>query len=97
MVSSKDLKNRFEERVAPALGVKTRKGGYEVRPKKDIYDIDQGYGGYRLVKQPKGGTGEADLSDRYTAKEMNIYLKGVEQGALLSKGKYKSKGFRQIR
>ena len=82
MVTSKQLENRFNERVSKELNVYTgKKGAYELKPKKDIYKIEKGYNGYRLVKQKKGGTGEQDISERYSAKEMEIYMKGLETGA----------------
>ena len=88
MVSSKQLQNRFQERVAPEMGVESQKGNpYSTTPKKDIYKVEQAYGGYRVTKQIKGSTAEKDISERYTAKEMDIYMKGMETGARVSKGK----------
>ena len=88
MITSKQIRNRFEERTSKDLGVYTgKKGTYEVKPKKDIYKIDESYGGYRLTKQSKGGTGEKDLSEKYTAKEMDIYLRGLSAGAKIKSKK----------
>lgn len=88
MVSSKDLNNRFKERVAPSLKVKTSKDvPYSNTPKTDVYSIGQAYGGYRVEKQLKGSSGMGDISERYTAKEMDIYLKGMEKGANIRSGK----------
>ena len=86
MVSSKDLDTRFKERVAPTLKVKTNKDvEYSNTPKTDVYKIGKAYGGYRVEKQIKGSSGSADISDRYSAKEMDIYLKGMEAGAKVYK------------
>lgn len=87
MVSSKRLNQVFNESTSRELGVKTRKQDSSLRPKTDVYALDQNAGGYRVVRQNKGGTAEADISDRYSAKEMNVYLRGMEAGARIKSGK----------
>jgi len=90
MVSSKQLRERLTERTGPALKVETNKNNtYTNTPKKDIYKLDHSYGGYKLVKQNKGSSGKTDLSDQYSAKEMEIYLKGAETGANIRANKNK--------
>ena len=88
MVSSKELDKRFEERVAPSIKVKSSKDSpYSTKPKTDVYKIGKAYGGYRVEKQIKGTSGESNISARYTAKEMDIYLRGMEAGGKIRSGK----------
>lgn len=88
MVTSKELDKYFQETIAPVLGVKTNKNTpYSTKPSKDIYSLGKAYGGYRVEKQIKGSSGSADISDRYTAKEMKIYLKGMKEGVEVVKKK----------
>lgn len=79
-ITGKRLNSIFENRVAPSLKVTSTKNGVFTDNKKEVYFIDEGYGGYRLSKRLKNSSAESDISERYSGKEMKAYLKGMEDG-----------------
>jgi len=60
----------------------TKQADGTYKPNAGCYHLDQAYGGYRLVKMAKTGTGTADVSPRLSKRELYDWIHAYKDGIL---------------
>lgn len=76
------IRRRFAQLVAPAMGWRTEPFYKNGSPQYGNVQIEKVFGGrYRVTQLCQGSTGERNLSEAFTKRELSVWMDGVLLGA----------------
>lgn len=82
------IRRRFSQIVAPAMGWRVEPFYIDHKPNHGAVQIESVYGArYRVVQLCEDSTGERNLSDPLTKRELLVWMDGILRAATVLGGK----------